>query len=139
MAAATIFLDTNVFLYAAGGGHELREPCRRLLHRVGEGEVVATTSSEVVQEVLYVVARRGRTQEALALARAILDLFPDLLAVGRPEMTLACDLLERYTGLPVRDAVHTATMLTHDIGELRSADTHFDQVREIRRLSPDHA
>ena len=44
-----VFLDTNVFLYAAGGEHVLREPCRRILRNVVD--IDAITSSEVVQEI----------------------------------------------------------------------------------------
>ncbi len=44
----TAFLDTNVFLYAAGADHPLRDPCQRILHRVAAGELAATTSSKVV-------------------------------------------------------------------------------------------
>ena len=48
------FLDSNVFLYATGAQHELREPCRLLLEAVGEGQLEAETSVEVLQEVAHV-------------------------------------------------------------------------------------
>ena len=133
----TYFLDTNVFLYAAGGEHPYRAPCQDLLRRIAEGKIDATTSSEVVQEVLYVLTRRGLRTEAVALARNILAVFPNLLEIGAGEMIAACDLLESLPELPARDAVHAATMLTHEITTIITADTHFDQLAQVQRIAPD--
>lgn len=130
------FLDSNVFLYAVGGEHELRSPCRVVLADVGAGRLAAITSSEVVQEVLHVLVRRGRRTEGIRLARHVLSLFPDLLEVGAKEMEGATGLLERHPDLGVRDAVHAATMLEAGITTLVSADRHFDAVEELVRLAP---
>ena len=135
----TFFLDTNIFLYAAGGDHPHREPCQHILRRVAEGELNATTSSEVVQEILYVLTRRGLRTQAVALARNILAVFPALLEVGAGEMNTACDLLESIPELPPRDAVHAATMITHEITTIITADTHFDQLTQVKRIAPDEA
>lgn len=134
-----VFLDTNVFLYAAGGPHPDREPCVGLLQRVGEGSLEATVNTEVVQELLFVLARRGRHQEGLRLARSVLSLFPGLLPVTREDMLAACDLLERHPRLPVRDAIHAATMLNNGLHTLVSVDSDFDQIAAIRRITPDSA
>ena len=39
---AAIFLDTNIFLYAAGADHPLREASQQFLQRVAEGDLQAT-------------------------------------------------------------------------------------------------
>lgn len=131
-----IFLDTNIFLYAAGGSHPHREACAKVLLRVAEGTLDATINSGVVQEILYVLARRGRREDALALARYLTELFPDLLAVTREDVVGACDLLRRYPRLPIRDAVHVATMPRNGQATVVSLDSDFDQVSEIRRVAP---
>ena len=41
--------------------------------------------------------------------------------------------------LPPRDAVHAATMLTHEITTIITADTHFDQLTQVKRIAPDEA
>ena len=130
------FLDTNVFLYAAGGSHPERDACARVLRKVADGSLDATVNTEVVQEILYVLVRRGRRKEAVALARHVTDLFPDLLPVTREDMLSACGLVLRYPRLPARDAVHAATMLRHGLKHVISVDTEFDQVRELRRIEP---
>lgn len=133
----THFLDTNVFLYAAGGDHPFRKPCQGILRRVAEGDLKATTSSEVVQEILYVLSRRGFRDQAIALSRNITGVFPTMLEVGGREMSLACDLLESNPELPPRDAVHAATMITHEVLTIVTADPHFDRLARITRIAPD--
>ena len=78
------FLDTNVFLYAAGAAHPERDACVRVLRSVADGSLDATVNSEVVQEILYVLSRRGRRRDAIALAGHVAALFPDLLPVTTP-------------------------------------------------------
>lgn len=131
-----IFLDTNIFLYAAGASHPRREACAKVLRRVADGTLDATINSEVVQEILYVLTRRGRRDDALKLARHLTALFPDLLAVTRDDVLGACELLRQYPRLSVRDAIHVATMLRNGLNTVVSVDTDFDQVSEIRRVAP---
>jgi len=64
-------------------------------------------------------------------------LFPDLLPVTRSDMLTACELMERYPTLPPRDAIHAATMINNGIGSILSADAHFDDVAEVKRLPLD--
>ncbi|MBI2192094.1 MAG: type II toxin-antitoxin system VapC family toxin [Planctomycetes bacterium] len=135
-AIVEVFLDTNIFLYAAGEAHPLRAPCQDVLWRVVGGSLRGTTNTEVIQELIYVLHRRNRLADALRLARSILALFPGLWAVTSAEISVACGLLERYPDLPIRDALHAATMKTHGIRTLISADEHFDLIDGIRRLDP---
>lgn len=134
-----VFLDTNIFLYAAGRPHPERAACAEILRRVAAGALDATISTEIVQEVLYVLSRRGRRKEALVLARHLTALFPDLLPVTIHEMAESMRLLERHPTLPVRDAVHVATMLRNGLRTVISVDADFDQIPDIRRLPPGKA
>jgi len=131
-----VFLDTNIFLYAAGASHPLRGACTNVLRRVADGNLDATINSEVVQEILYVLTRRGRRDDALKLAGYLASLFPDLLAVTRDDVVEACELLYQYPRLSVRDAIHVGTMLCNGLETVVSVDSDFDQVSEIRRVDP---
>jgi predicted nucleic acid-binding protein len=132
-----VFPDTNIFLFAAGPAHPRREACAKVLRRVAEGSLDATINSEVVQEILYVLMRRGRREDALKQAGHFTSLFPDLLAVTRDDMLAACGLIRRYSGLSVRDAVHVGTLLRNGIKTIVSVDSVFDHFSEIQRLAPD--
>jgi uncharacterized protein len=131
-----IFLDTNIFIYAAGRAHPHQEPCARIMTRIASGRLPSTTNTEVVQEILYVLIRRGLRQEALNLSDRVLNLFPELLAVTRDDLISARDLLNRYPALRVRDAIHAASMIRSGVETIVSFDPHFDAVSEIRRLEP---
>lgn len=131
-----LFLDTNIFLYSAGRPHPERDASVRILERVAEGSLEATTSTEVIQEILYVLIRRGQRQEGLSLAAKITALFPGLLPITRDDISAAVDLLRKYPALPVRDAIHAASMIQSGVKTIVSVDSDFDLISEIRRLEP---
>ena len=58
-----IYLDSNVFIYAALGGDKTGNWCRDLIRRVTRGEDEAVTSALAVDEVVYQV-RVSRGLEA---------------------------------------------------------------------------
>ncbi len=136
MRTAPIFVDSNVFLYAAGDDHPLESPCASIVTRIATGEVAATTSTEVVQEILHVVARRGMRAEAIRLARNVIGLFDEILPVTGETMSLACEIAGRHAGMSIRDAVHAAAMAGSGLGRILSADRHFDEIPGIERLDP---
>ena len=48
-----VFVDSNVFIYASGSPHPLRQPARTAMHAIGSGAVEGVTSVEVLQELLH--------------------------------------------------------------------------------------
>ena len=136
MPRSPTFLDSNVFLYAAGSEHPLRAPCRRAIEEVAAGDLAAVTSSEVVQEILHVLSRRHLTREAVRLARSAAEVVAGVLPVRREEVALACELIERHSEISVRDAIHVATMQLNGISEIMTADRHFSAIEGVRRIDP---
>ena len=134
MPGKTVFLDTNVFLYAAGRAHPHRDACAAVLTAVADGTLDATTSVEVIQEILHVLTRRGLRDKALALAASVTDLIPDLLPVRKADLDRARMLLADDPTLSVRDAVHAGTLLAHGLDHILSLDKDFDRIPGVRRL-----
>lgn len=132
------FLDTNIFMYAAGQEHPLKAPCVRILRRVAGEELEAVTSTEVLQEILYRYGTVGETQRGLRLARlAVEQVGGAILPVTLKDMQRAFELVERHgDAIAARDAVHAATMLNNGLTRLLSADTHFDAIAGITRMDP---
>jgi uncharacterized protein len=130
-----VFVDSNVPMYVAGRAHPLREPARRFLERARGGEVEICTSTEVLQEILYRYAALKR----LDLAGAVYDLFvqlcPTVLPVTLADTDRAKGLVVASPALSVRDAVHAAVMLNHDIREIATFDVGFDGVRGVERVA----
>lgn len=107
-----------------------------MLLKGADGSLDASVNSEVLQEILYVLARRGRRADGALLAQNVAALFPDLLPVTRADMLETCALLDRHPGLSVRDAVHAATMLRNGIARIVSVDRAFEGIPGIQRLAP---
>jgi predicted nucleic acid-binding protein len=130
----TVFLDTNVFLYAIGAQHPLKAAGQQVLSLVGDGTLDATSSTEVLQEILHVLSRRGHRDTALQLTRHAIDLLSPVLPVTQADISAACDLMTRHAALSTRDAIHAATMLNNGISAIVTSDGHFDAVQGIQRL-----
>ena len=131
-----VFVDTNIFIHAAGAEHPLKAPCAELLRRAATGELDATTSAEVVQELHHVYRRRGLIRDGVQLARQVANLFPDLLPITRADVLRSGELLSAHPQLSPRDALHVATALNNQITTILSVDADFDQVPDIRRMDP---
>ena len=132
----TVFIDTAVLMYAAGGAHPLRDPCRAVLRRVSDGHLEAVISAEVVQEILHRFTRIGRRADGAALTNAALDLFAPVLPITHALMRRLPALIEEHPSLAARDLVHVATCLAEGITDIVSPDRGFDTVQGIRRIDP---
>jgi len=108
----TLFLDMAVFMCAGGSEHPLRDPCRRILHNAALGELSATTSTEVVHEILHRFLSIGRPQTGLQMATDTLDMFASVLPITHGLMRGLPQLVERYPALSARDLIHVATCIT---------------------------
>ena len=133
----TIFIDTSVIMYAAGSEHSLRAPCARIIDLIGQGRLDATTSVEVVQEILHRYRAIRRPEIGESQAQRTMDLFAPVLPITHALMRRVPDLAARYRQLSSRDLVHIATCVHENITAIVSADRGFDVVAEIRRIPPE--
>jgi hypothetical protein len=132
------FLDANVFMYAAGAPHPLKEPCLRILADVETGALAAVTYVEVMQELLYRYSHIGLADKGILLCREILQYPLNILPVVRRDVEVALDLYAQYgsTGLKPRDAIHVATMQSNQITQLIRTDKDFDPLKFLTRIDP---
>lgn len=124
-------------MYAGGASHPLRDACRRVLRHVVEGRLAATTSAEVVQEILHRFTAGGRHDVGARMARYTLDLFAPVVPVSHEVMGLMPDLVRRYRTALARDLVHVATCIGEGIPAVITPDIDFDSFEEVDRLAPD--
>ncbi len=132
----TFFIDTAVIMYAAGADHPLRDPSRRVLSRVGAGELVAVISAEVIQEILHRFLSIRRPEIGREQATETMDFLGPVLPITHAVMRRVPDLVTRYPNLEARDLVHVATCIHEGIPAIISPDRGFDQVAELRRIDP---
>ncbi len=132
----TVFIDTAVVMYAAGGDHPLRDPCRRIIDEIGDGSLDAVTSAEVIQEILHRYLSIGRPGSGATLVERTQDLMAPVLPITHALMRRVPLLAGRYPSLAARDVVHIATCIHEGISEIITPDRGFDQVVEVRRIDP---
>lgn len=119
--AAPTFVDTNVFVYAVGRMHPLREPAQSYLRERLEQQVPMATSAEVLQELLHVylpVGRLGTLDAALRLATDLTTVW----SIDESDVHAARDLATSQPGLGARDLLHLAVCRRHGARELLSFD-----------------
>lgn len=134
-----IVLDTTVLVYAKGGEHPLREPCRDLIAAIARGEIRATTTVEAIQEFVHVRARRRGREDAAALGRDYAELLSPLLMVDRESLQEGLTTFERVKSLGAFDAVLAVAAAASGATAVVSADGGFGDVPGLRHVSPDAA
>ena len=136
--AGTTFLDTNVFMYAAGRPHVYKSPCVQILSDVEAGKLSAAIDTEVLQEVLYRYSHIGLAEKGIQLCQDLLSYPLVVLPVTKVDIQLAVRLFDshRDKGLKPRDAVHAAVVRNSGISRIVSTDRHFDALSSVTRIDP---
>jgi uncharacterized protein len=128
-----IYLDSNVFIYAALGGGKEGGWCRDLIRRIAEGEDESLTSALTVDEVVYQVRVSRGPEASIQAGEAVLQMAHLTIAPADAETLWKSLDLGRQLGLYPRDAIHAATALLRGTPELISEDADFDRVEGLRR------
>lgn len=128
--------DTGVFVYALGGEHRYREPCRAILREVQSRRLAAEASVELIHEFAYVRMRRAAKRADVARAARAISRSLSLHAVERGDMERALELWSEHEQLDVRDAIFAAQALNRGIDVILSPDSDFDGIPGLQRIDP---
>jgi uncharacterized protein len=128
--------DTGVFIYALGGEHPYREPCRAILREVRSKRLAAEASVELVHEFAYVRLRQASSRADAARSAHAIERSFSLHTVEPPDMERALDLWSNHERLDVRDALFAAQALNRSIDAILSPDRGFDEVAGLQRIDP---
>lgn len=131
-----ILIDTNVFLYAVGAAHPLKERSLDWLDRVAGGEIDAAVDAEVLQEILNRYRAIGRWNEGRVAYDLVRRVVPLVLPVTAPILDDARGLLDRYPKLAARDALHAAVCRLHRAESIASFDADLDGISGVHRVEP---
>jgi predicted nucleic acid-binding protein len=116
------FVDTNVFMYAVGRPHPLRDEARAFFQNtLASGEPIVT-SVEVLQELLHAYLPVGRLETldaALALARSrTAAIWP----IQLQDFEFARVLADAERGLSARDLFHLACTRRRNVRDIKTFD-----------------
>ena len=117
-----IFVDANVFMYAVGAPHPLRETAVEFLLNARRNNTPLATSAEVLQEMLHVYSSVGKFEalnEALTLVEAAgVEVWP----LEKEDVTLAHQLHALHPTLSARDLCHLASCRRRGVSDLMTFD-----------------
>lgn len=96
----------------------------------------AAIDAEVLQEILHRYRALGRWVEGRVVYDTARMVFPEVLPVTAEVMDRARRLLDSFSGLMARDAVHAAVVQVHGLDSIASFDRDFDKIKGLRRMEP---
>ncbi len=117
-----IFVDTNVFMYAVGRDHVLKDPARSFLTEAQANHDQLCCSAEVLQELLHAYLPVGRQQtleRAFSLIQGCVD---QMWPVEAEDVELARTLIEKFSHLDARDLLHLACCRRRRVLRVRTFD-----------------
>jgi predicted nucleic acid-binding protein len=128
---AVLYLDTNVFVYAAINTEELGECARLLLSKVQLGEETAVTSALTWDEVFWAVKKHS-VELAFEVSEAMLNLQNLEIIAADKELALSALRLMRERHLAPRDALHAATAIGCGVDCFVTSDADFCKLKELK-------
>ena len=130
-----IFIDSNIPMYLIGAAHPHKIDARRILEeQVMEGARLVT-DAEVFQEIMHryvAIERREAIQPAFEVLLRATD---EVYSVGYEDVERAKNILQGYTTLSARDAVHLAVMERYGVSAILTFDHGFAHYPGITILS----
>ncbi len=130
-----IFLDTNIFMYAAGDQHPNKDHSIRILELVAMDEIQTVINVEVIQEILHRYTHIGKKSEGIKLAEYVLYLMDTIYSVESIDIKEAIKILNKYD-VTSRDAIHAASCKNRGIREICTYDRHFDDIKFLTMIKP---
>jgi uncharacterized protein len=126
-----LYLDANIFIFAALNNEELGNRAVSLLEKIQMGQERAVTSALTFDEVFWEVKKNRGREKALETAEAMLN-FPNLeiVAADKTVVHSAIELLRKYNLAP-RDALHAATAISEKVESIITEDSHFSKIKEL--------
>ncbi len=130
-----IYIDSNVFIFAALNNEELGDSARLILEEVENGNMGALTSVLTFDEVIWIVKKNRNFEDAISIGEAFLNM-PGLhlVDVNQDLLAISISIMRKYKTDP-RDSIHAATAVTQKANIIISEDTDFNKIKELERKS----
>lgn len=129
-----IYIDTNVWIYAAIAHPRYGRRCKAILEWIEKGELKAIISAQVLSEVagvLYQQYREDPTKHVVAVLS-----YPVKIVDVTPDIVLRAVEYSRDYGILPYDGIHVASAVSSLVTEVLSADKELDKVDIIKRIDP---
>lgn len=133
----TVYIDSNIFIFAVLGDDARAVKAKDLLRRINSGELDAVTSTLAIDEVVWVVWKETKDR-ALAIRQGLnIFEFDNLKIIGTDNQIMknALNFMKQHSSFKMRDAIHLATAQSQGVQTIITDDDDFDAVKDIKRKS----
>ncbi len=117
-----IFVDTNVFMYAVGREHPLREFARQFFIDANLDNERLCTSAEVLQELAHAYLTVGRLAAFDSAMELVTHVGVEVWPLESEDVALARSLRDQHPTLQVRDLCHLASCRRRGVREMKTFD-----------------
>jgi len=129
-----IYLDSNIFIYAALNIAPEAENCLRIMDKIVRGDVEVGTSVLTWDEIFQSIKKKLGSDYARISGQRFLNLVNlNFFDADLEVLSVAQKLTEKYN-LGPRDAIHAATAVVNGCKEIITDDSDFDKIKELKRI-----
>jgi predicted nucleic acid-binding protein len=128
----SVYLDTNIIIYAVEGYETHAAPIKSLLQGLTEGEIIAVTSELTLAEVLVKPKRDGNAKLEEAYRRLLLPTKSLRNSTVSREILEAAAGIRATSALKLPDAIHWATAIFEHCDSFLTNDDGFKSVAGMR-------
>lgn len=135
-SANCVYLDANVFIYAALDSGAKGEKAREILNSIVKGNEAACTCLLAVDEVVWKIWKETKDRKQSIEQGMRMLALPNIRCaeVAKEEMLLALNLMSENSSLKPRDAIHAAVCMRNNIRTIISDDGDFDTLKGLKRI-----
>ncbi len=128
----TLYLDSNIFIYAFSDDQQFGKLARQLLSAVKDGEKKACTSSITFNEGMHVLRKITTFEDSVTFGEHFLGMENlRILELNSTILYGSLELIKKYRLRP-SDAIHIATALA------ARADTFYTQDSDLKKIKEIH-
>ncbi len=128
-----MYIDSNIFIFAAINQDEQGERCRNIIKLIEEEKISCAASYLIIDEIIWVLKKKIGKKDAITIIKAILSLPIKWLSIDESSIIRMVDILEN-TNIDPRDALHIACMLNNGLSTILSEDKDFDRIKNVKRI-----
>ncbi len=129
-----MYIDSNIFIFAATDNGKLGENCREVIRLISEQKITCATSYLTVDEVIWVLKRSVGKDSAIKITKAMLSMPIKWIEIDETIIIKMIDVFEKTTHDP-RDSIHISSMKVVGLSVILSEDKDFDKAKGIERIS----
>jgi len=131
-----IYLDSNIFIYAALNMKPVSENCLKIMDKIAKNEIDACTSILTWDEFFQSIKKNLGSDYAKIAGQRFLNIVNlKLLDADLNVVSTAQKLTEKYN-LGPRDAIHAATAIVNKCDSIITDDSDFNKIKEIKTIKP---